>query len=779
VNTTILGELSLLSTALSKEYNNFLTQTLEAHLPEAGRLQVLSIYKAYCYVAEQENFTAFDILNSSNAFKEHFHLIIGFIYSFKNISLKLKYNFCRKIENLFCHIAESKQLRLEKLKLSNGENSEDALLCLSKFQKTEIDKAKIEYLEGWNVKSKDGKKIEVHLDMIYVNFGADFTEKVHNAIKNYAWKQKTTSLRTAVKVLKNLFTGITCVYQEKRGESIESILSENRVQSFFHKVYKVLFVQSQASLFSPSNFHKTWASMVHIYTDCFINSSVFDEPLKPFIIPVWKDPKNNAPTFSIGGDATPSEKIRWFTNIPLKVKDEEAVSIIQQRLDRDLEHISHVCLVKFKDLLAQEARNGVFIKTGLVKPLNFSPSDLKYYNVVGFENLKNTVATFYTHGINAKANYLNFLSCYGNSKRLNIELNLPSTSTLNVLLTLLVIEHPKITPSWLQKWELFDTNGNMVGYKESGNQYIAVSHKPRKGSTNAQQEVVLNDMSKSVVEFLIKHTHTAREYLRKKGNMDWRKMILTASTSNSTCLINLNTTLHAAKDFHDWLQDKSLFDKNNKISTKDAKALSDIYSLRSVRRHRGLQIYLESRSMDAVSEALGHEKKDARLLVHYLPKPLMDFFNDRWIRQFQKAILLEAMKDSTYRLEAVNMTVEDIEVFLNNHGISQFPELSEDAFSEQPHTQDEVSNDLVFNQLTYTISISLLQLLIAIRFIVETSDYEQPFLDIVLHWYQSAVFILNTLDSGKHSADADLMEMFDIANKNQLDTNLIKGALLC
>ncbi|MBF4337803.1 hypothetical protein EAY42_22080, partial [Vibrio anguillarum] len=108
----------------------------------------------------------------------------------------------------------------------------------------------------------------------------------------------------------------------------------------------------------------------------------------------------------------------------------------------------------------------------------------------------------------------------------NTELNLPSSATLNVLLTLLVMEHPLITPSWLEKWELFDVNGNMVGYKQVDNQYIAVSYKSRKGATNAQQEVVLNELSKSVVEFLIQHTHIAREYLKKKGNINWRKMIL-------------------------------------------------------------------------------------------------------------------------------------------------------------------------------------------------------------------------------------------------------------
>ncbi|MBF4401604.1 hypothetical protein EAY31_28455, partial [Vibrio anguillarum] len=84
-------------------------------------------------------------------------------------------------------------------------------------------------------------------------------------------------------------------------------------------------------------------------------------------------------------------------------------------------------------------------------------------------------------------------------------------------------------------------------------------------------------------------------------------------------------------EFYDWLRDKSLFDRSSDITPDDTQVISDIHSLRSIRRHRGFQIYLETRSMDAVSEALGHENKDAKLLTSYLPKPLMDFFNDRWV----------------------------------------------------------------------------------------------------------------------------------------------------
>ncbi|MBF4302219.1 hypothetical protein EAY56_26370, partial [Vibrio anguillarum] len=79
-----------------------------------------------------------------------------------------------------------------------------------------------------------------------------------------------------------------------------------------------------------------------------------------------------------------------------------------------------------------------------------------------------------------------------------------------------------------------------------------------------------------------------------------RKMILVASSIRAICPANLNRNLHSENEFYDWLRDKSLFDKNSDITLEDAKAISDIHSLRSIRRHRGLLIYLETRSMDAV-----------------------------------------------------------------------------------------------------------------------------------------------------------------------------------
>ncbi|RCR64152.1 hypothetical protein [Vibrio harveyi] len=778
MNVKTLNELSLLKTALASEYSNYLTSVSESLLTKKETLRTLNVYAAYCYLVEQSNYTALKILNDSNSFNAHFQLFIGFIYGRADTSLKNKYTLCNQVRKIFNFIAQDKRLSFDEITLSSKKVTEDVSSCLEQFHNHKVDKTKSDYLNGWLLVSKEGKTCEVHLDMLYVIFGENFTNKVHIALKNYGLKQKSSTLRSMLIDMKNLFVGISIVYTEQDGMTIETYLSRKHVQIFFHKVYKVLFVRSQMLQNCPKSFHKKWRNIIGYYIDCFINTGVFAEPHKPFIIPEWKDPRDSAPTFSVGGNPTQTENNRWFANIPLRIKDEEAVSIIQQRVERDIAHVRHVCCLKFEELIEREDRNRAFLNTGRVKPLSPNSSNHQYYNFVGVDKLDNTVATFYSHGINAKPSYLSFLGFAGNAKQLHIELNLPTSSTLNVLLTLLVMEHPLITPSWLARWELFNANGDMVGYKQVGSQYIVVSYKARKGTTNAQQEIVLNEFSKSVVDFLIKHTHMSREYLKNKGNINWRKMLLTATHSNAACPSAINTTLHSANDFYNWLKDESFFSKESNITVADAQAISDIHSLRSIRRHCGLQIYLKTRSMDVVAEALGHEKKDARLLTSYLPKPLMDFFNDRWIRQFQSAILLEAMKDSVYCLDAVNMSADYIDEFLNNHGISHLPEHLDHGFVQQDTTKNKGPESIAFDQLTYVISTPLLQLLMAIRTIVESDD-NLPYLDIVSHWYQSAVFILDTLNSGKHSADTDLMEMLCLAVNNKLDTDLVKGALIC
>lgn len=777
MNTAILSELSLIKGALSTGYSTYVVSVIDAVECGKSKSVLVHIYEAYCYLMKQGNYSGLDILNDSKMLNQHFQLLVGLIYSNDRLTLRGKYGYCLQYKKVFERIAQDKQLTFDNINFSTVKVAEDISNCIEQFCEIKVDQTKAKYLNGWSVESKEGNKQEVHLDAIYVAFGESFTDKIHSAINNYAFKQNSTTLRGSITNLKNLFIGMASAYTKRNGFTIETCLSRNHTQAFFHKIYKINLALSQASQLSPKSFHNKWKNTIGIYKECFIDTGIFDEPLKPFIIPAWKDPMGKAPTFSIGGEPKKEEALRWFANIPLKIKDQETIKIITQRLDRDMSHIKHVCQLKFKELIEREARNQEYVKIGSVKPVSVKHNS-DYYSYCGEDELENTIATFSHYGIKGRAEYLRFLGFKGNTPQLINELNIPTKSTLHVLLTLLIMEHPLITPSWIDKWCLFDKNGNQTGYKEMNGQYVAVSYKSRKGTNDAQQTVILNEFSKSVVEFLIQHTQMARDYLKNQGGKGWRKMMLTATPISVLPIHYIHNSKIHNTEFPDWLREPKLMDENLNITPLDAIEITEIYSLRSVRRHRGFQIYLESQSMDAVAEALGHKSKDPKLLASYLPKPLMDFFNARWVRQFQNAILLEALKDSKHLLQAVNMSAEDIQEFLENHGLSGVPEHFDHGFRQQAAGHNNA--DVAFNEVAYTISTSLLQLLMAIRFIVENSDDEVNFLDVVSHWYQSAVFVIDSLmTSSNYQGDAELMDMYEIASNNKIDTNLISGALVC
>ena len=211
MNVKTLNELSLLKTALSVEYSNYLTLTAESSLPPEKIQAVLNFYAAYCFLVEQGNYSALELLNDSSSLNAHFQSLIGFVYGCDYITIKNKYVLSYQLKVLFSYIALDKHLTLNEVMLSSIKITVDASNCLTQFRTLNIDKTKNDYLNGWQVVSKEGKEHEVHLDTLYVNFGEAFTNKVHLALKNYAFTQKSSSLTQELTNLKKLFVGITIV----------------------------------------------------------------------------------------------------------------------------------------------------------------------------------------------------------------------------------------------------------------------------------------------------------------------------------------------------------------------------------------------------------------------------------------------------------------------------------------------------------------------------------------------------------------------------------------
>jgi hypothetical protein len=773
-----------LKTVLSNEYWDEVNRLFHSHRVKRS-LVVVNFYAVFIDTAVRKSscpYTAFDIRNSESMLNIHLSALIGFIYTEADLSLANKAQIINCYRKSFSDFATRYNMVLQVIKISGMKISDDAQVCIELYLSKNYKSALGEYYSGWTCKDKEGKNHNVHLATFYDAYGEEFTSTIHTALANYIRTTKKETAKTVLKLLIQMLNEFV-VHCSSLEALIDSLKAENS-PAFMEKIFDSMLFKSLLDESSPQDFFLKWASRVGFFVKCFIDTNVFEEPIKPFLIPRFKTPTSDSHTISIGGDLSEKENSRWLVGIPLEIKDEEAVNIILNRLNNDLEHVKIISESLLKKIMQRHERNLNYIKTGLVKPVLINTYSNKNFPI-GLDQIENTVATFYHHGFGVKGGgTASFLKTIDQTSDLIRELGLPTKNTLNVFISLLVLVHPKITPSWLNNWKLYDKNQKKTGFKQVGEQWLAVSFKNRKGAQNAQQEIVLNEASKYIVESLIEHTRFARKELQKAGGSDWRYVLLVANIQKPYRLGNTADAVQRQGDYHDALVVDS-YDINRQVilTRNDAKELASLVSPRSLRKAKGLQIYLETHSLKAVAEALGHKMVDINLLESYLPKPLMDYFNKRWIRQFQNVIIFEALKESSYLFDALDFDEEKLEGFLDNHGVGNLPEnlLLAGCCVGSEDNQARLDN---LDELVFTLSKPLLQVLIAIQNIVENAAENEFFLPIIDKWYQSAVFILSHFTLNQEGikfrrAPANTISLYESALNTPINLEVFKRNMLC
>lgn len=783
MNTSILSTLSLLSSALNESYRTQLKSVfiaLPRKLDDYKISAALNIYSAFIYSQGFDNFTALKIINRKDALQDHVDYVIGFLYSSNDSSLRYKHTVARTLYDAFSELVKQANVILSKQSFSKNKINDYVQGCIDKFEALPIDSERLSYLDGWQVYSQSREKTNVHLDFIYTNYSHDYALKINEILKNYALTQKTNTLQTRLPELVALLETVSLLDTRSTTTSFENLLSAEQVHITFYKAFQIQMSQCIAKGNDLKTFNKLFTTAVGIYQSAFIDTNTFPAPFKPLITPNVKTVKN-PPSFSTGGKVSETEKLIWFSDIPLYIKDEDAIEIIESRLNRVMIFMRDALSGEFERLKERQTRNELLRSEGSVKSTTGnqggSVEGRRGFDI-GSEHLANTIATFNHYGINGYGDqaYEQFLGYKGDTDALIKELNLPTNYTLRVLTSLLVVEHPKITPSWLQKLQLFDERGKRMGYFQSGEQYILSSEKERRGRNLAQQDVILNEYSKSIVDFIIEHTAIAREHLKAIGNLNWKFLLLTCSLN---CVVKPTSASKLYKNHQKNLKD--VFTAQNqafdcRLSSTEIELISSVPIHRALRRHRGLQIYLETRSQTAVADALGHKEMDIQILKSYLPKPLMEFFTERVIRQFQKAIILKAMENSPFLLDAVNMSYEEVEEFLENHGIKEIPDLNTKAFESSKSDTEQT----LFDSIVFTITVPLIQLLISIEECIQNHSKQDTLQfknELVEHWYNCATYLLSRFDSG-HFED-DINEMYIEAKSKPLNPNFIEGAILC
>jgi hypothetical protein len=749
---------------------------------------VVKNYAAYISTFKTAGYEALDILNSQECLLKQLRGFVGFMYS--QYECKPAYNVTLLVIRTFKAFTKHE---IDTPQLSPIEVNEDIGKCITEFKNLQVSPTRLAYLDGWQLKSKEGKVFNFPIGEFHEAFGDELTADIYHHACEYGTTQKSTTLKNSVIWLSDLLNSFSA-----HCNSIDDLrvqLKTNKLSSFLEKVMWCSFSSHLAKGNKSAIFFKSWSYTTSVFRVCFIDSGLIDEPARPILTPKFKEDSQPIARIATGGKLTYNEEQLWLASIPLYIKDEAAIQIIEDRLRASEEHVRASYHDVFECIKEKHERNLKLAKTGSVKPIRGVGGGVKRneYVRVGSDYLANSIATFYKHGIGEvyENNDSFFGGSYTNSDRLSIsalidEFNLPTTATLGALCTLLVLEHPQLTPSALENWELFDKNGKMTGYKQVGGSYIIVVYKNRKGAAKAQQDITLNEYSQSIVKTLIGHTELARQYLKATPSTEeyqesaWRYMLIKANLNKASWSSDLGDNITVASmssNYRQWV-----YNHCSSLNEADKLLLSKSVGLRSGRKLRAIRTYIKTHSLREVAEVLGHETVNVDLLNKYLPSALMDFFNARWIRQFQNALIYIAMQESDYLFEAVDIKPENLDEFLQNHGIQDIPELFDKFTNDATLSLVEKEEPRErFDEVTLTITKNVMRVLIAIKSIVDCSKKlqdGQAFRDIVSTWYEAATLIL-TEDARDSTINAERSELIASAKKAPLDTQLVVGALRC
>jgi len=784
LNSVAIKSLPAVQKALSPAFKKLLSD----NTPKACLGVVVNNYSAYISTFKATGYEALDILNSPESLLKQLRGFVGFMYSQYDCkrSYDVAYHVIKTFKALTEYEIDTPQLSLTKV---NG----DIRQCIVEFKSLQVRPERFAYLDGWQLKSKEGKVFNFAIGEFHEAFGDDLTADIYRHVYEYGTTQKSTTLRHIFHVFTVLLNSFTAHCNS--ADDFRAQLTTNKLSAFLEKVMWCSFSRHLAKGNKSAIFFATWAKIINIFRICFIDSGLIDEPVRPILTPSFKEDSQPIAKVATGGKLTSTEEQLWLASIPLHIKDEAAIQIIEDRLRKSEDHVRESYHVVFEQIKEKHKRNLKFAKTGRVKPIRGVCGGVKIneYVRVGRDHLENSIATFYEHGIGAavasqevffggsQTNHDNLK----NSALVN-ELNLPTTSTLGALCTLLVLEHPQLTPSALQNWELFDKKGQITGYKQVGGSYVIVVYKNRKGALKAQQDIVLNEYSQSIVKTLIGHTALARQYLQANPSTDeyqenaWRYMLIKADLNKASWCGNFSaniSSLPMGSDYRQWV-----YNHSSNMNEDDKLLLSKSVGLRSGRKLRAIRTYIKTHSLREVAEILGHKTVNVDLLNKYLPSALMNFFNARWIRQFQNALIYIAMQESDYLFEAVDIKPENIDEFLKNHGIHDIPKLFDKFKNDAALSLIEKEEPRErFDEVTLAITKNVLRVLIAIKSIVDSSKEAQDgqiFRDIVSTWYEAATLIL-TEDARESTINAERSQLIATAKKNPLDIQLVVGALTC
>ncbi|MDP1740987.1 hypothetical protein [Polaromonas sp.] len=548
------------------------------------------------------------------------------------------------------------------------------------FEAIEVDEEEVWLFRGWWTENRKGTAIQLPLYPLYARFGRAFTQTVYDACDGYI-SVRSGNLTGAFRAFINYLSARPSLVAE---DLQNKIYAARFWIDFLVHYSEVSYADGQGN--KASQIVNSWnIHFIPFVKDCLLPTGLFVAPLGGFPHPKPHRVPGSARKTSVkDGQAV---KTNLLTHVPLNVTDAEAMKLLFFSIRRDFDLILQWANAKAERVERCIKEREEMAEVGqprVIQQIGARGSGQRYLTSHENPSVWHNAATTFKHqgfkpSTDAKAILL-YPQPIGETA---IRLGLPVTGSELPFLSILVAEHPSITPSYLENLELFDSSGKQIGLIETDAGWYLIGYKDRRGSENSQQKILLSSTSLKAVGTLIALTQPIRKYLRDNSDSNWRYLLLNSGQGfgypRRTKKLTTNTSSPSSVK-----RNAASIAEVCGLQPNEALSLAKRFSLSSLRVTKGVLIYLETGSTAKMAKALGHKEYAPDLLSHYLPTVILDFFQERWIRQFQTGMIAAALEHSPFLYVATEMDEKKLNSFLLQNALKKLPEDMDSTAPAEP-----------------------------------------------------------------------------------------------
>lgn len=622
------------------------------------------------------------------------------------------YSFMFSDNNIF-NYSKTNQGRYNKIFVTIENNLSINLSRICNFDYSVLPKDKLRYFKGWYI--NEGKRnVFINLIKFHNTFGENLTNLYFSKIKIFVLNKKLKSFRGLLlnKLLNHL--------ADKKSLSF----NYNEITLFM----KDFFMNHQ-----EKNNNINCAKTDWNYFILLLNHLIPQENYNQYLL----DKKTNYDT-NIKQKNGKYFKTKLITEIPLEIYDNEAFNILFKKINQDVSLIEqwadYTIDYHYKKFL--NVKEDFKVKT-------------EYYNL----SVKEIAILKFN-----KYDRINKKHIYDTESYFN-------RNVLFAICVKLILNHPEITDSFLFNCLYYDEKDNIIGVKNTDQGKYLIGYKLRKGQDLAEQKILLNENSDKLVSILLKMTSDIRKNLKDNNNSLYKKLFISACVNNLIVTdLPHNSFMVNKEPFNHIIQ---YLQEHHNVSLEDSVQFARNVTLTKIRASRGVQVYFETQSTTKMAKALGHTKYDPQLLSRYLPDPILEFFQRRWILLFQKGIICEAMKDSEFLLKASYFKdIEQLNTFLEKHTLKNIPNTSKNK-----KDKNQLEDDL---KVYISIDEEKIATLLSIGKAVENSKDISKISSKAIYWKKLGEEIIKEIDNNHSYAQYKNI----VANaKNKIQASLFNKVI--